>query len=143
MEEIKIQINSYKALQRLIGDDHDLELTIKNSIINKFAGSYLKSIENSPILEKIVKMKSEDYFGMFEWVNTEVGYKVLKLTPAMEKVIKERVEQEFSQLLDEKIKSIKEDAFQLIDKRLTFLTDSVARKMKEELQKKRDEGFLI
>lgn len=41
---IKIQINSLEALERLIGGDSELEIEIRNSIVQEFSRQYLKPI---------------------------------------------------------------------------------------------------
>ena len=38
----KIQINSLEALERLIGGDTELEIEVRNSIVQEFAKKYLK-----------------------------------------------------------------------------------------------------
>lgn len=52
---MKIQINSLAALERLIGDDKEMEVAVKSSIINNFAKNYLKGIAHSEILNALKK----------------------------------------------------------------------------------------
>lgn len=66
---MKIQINSLVALERLIGDDKEMEITVKTSVINEFAKSYIKSVANSEIVDTIKKaildeVKKTNYFGL-------------------------------------------------------------------------------
>lgn len=42
--EVKIQINSLAALERLIGGDSQLEFEIRNSVADNFASKYFKSV---------------------------------------------------------------------------------------------------
>ena len=42
----KIQINSLDALERLIGGDTELEIEVRNSVIQKFAEKHLKPLAN-------------------------------------------------------------------------------------------------
>ena len=41
---MKIQINSLEALERLIGGDTQVEIEIRNSIVQEFTKKYLKSL---------------------------------------------------------------------------------------------------
>ena len=54
----KIQINSLAALERLIGNDNEIEIEIRNSIVQEFAKKHLKSIAHeldSGLLNKELK----------------------------------------------------------------------------------------
>lgn len=42
----KIQINSLEALERLIGNDNELEIQVRNNIVQEFTKKHLKSIVN-------------------------------------------------------------------------------------------------
>ena len=44
---IKIQINSLEALERLIGGDNELEISIRDNIVQEFTNKYLKGLVNS------------------------------------------------------------------------------------------------
>lgn len=54
---MKIQINSLAALERLIGGDTDVEIEIRNSIVQEFAKKHLKCIANKvdDMLKKFVE----------------------------------------------------------------------------------------
>lgn len=41
---IKIQINSLEALERLIGGDSELEIELRNSVVQDFANKHLKAL---------------------------------------------------------------------------------------------------
>jgi hypothetical protein len=41
---MKIQINSLEALERLIGGDNELEIDIRNSVVQDFSKKHLKSV---------------------------------------------------------------------------------------------------
>ena len=44
---MKLQINSLEALERLIGGDTEIEVDVRNNIVEAFAKKYLKSIVQS------------------------------------------------------------------------------------------------
>lgn len=41
---VKLQINSKEALERLIGGDSDLEVELRNSVVQEFANKHLKGL---------------------------------------------------------------------------------------------------
>ncbi|AFF28277.1 gp279 [Sphingomonas phage PAU] len=50
---IKIQINSVEALERLIGGDTQIEIDIRNNIVQEFAKRHLKDIAESETFKGI------------------------------------------------------------------------------------------
>lgn len=63
----KIQINSLEALERLIGGDTELEIEVRNSIVQEFAKKYLKGIINEELMTVAVNRakKKEAYEDVF------------------------------------------------------------------------------
>lgn len=63
---MKIQINSLKALERLIGNDNELEMEIRNSVAQNFAKIYLKGIiqgwDITPFIKFIRSYIDDNYF---------------------------------------------------------------------------------
>ena len=51
----KIQINSIDALERLIGGDTDVEIEIRNSIVQEFAKKHLKAMVSHPLIAAAVQ----------------------------------------------------------------------------------------
>lgn len=49
---IKIQINSVDALERLIGNDNDVEIELSGSIVQEFTKRHLKSLVDEGMLYK-------------------------------------------------------------------------------------------
>ena len=47
MNNLTIQINSLEALERLIGGDSQVEIEVRNSVVQKFAEKHLKPLANS------------------------------------------------------------------------------------------------
>jgi hypothetical protein len=48
---MKLQLNSLASLERLIGGDTEVELDIRNNIVQAFAGKYLKDIANTNVFK--------------------------------------------------------------------------------------------
>lgn len=63
---MKIQINNLKALERLIGNDNELEMEIRNSVAQNFAKIYLKGIiqgwDITPFVKFIRSYIDDNYF---------------------------------------------------------------------------------
>jgi hypothetical protein len=53
--DVKIQINSLAAMERLIGGDSEVEVEIRNSVAQAFSKKYLHDVVASPAMDKIVK----------------------------------------------------------------------------------------
>lgn len=51
---MKIQINSLEALERLIGGDSELEIEIRNSIVQEFAKKHLKCLAQTEVIATAV-----------------------------------------------------------------------------------------
>lgn len=51
---VKIQINNLEALERLIGGDTELEIEVRNSVVQSFAEKHLKAIANSETIQRAV-----------------------------------------------------------------------------------------
>ena len=49
---VKIQLNSLEALERLIGGDSEIEVSIRANIASEFAGKHLRPLINSPELKE-------------------------------------------------------------------------------------------
>ena len=82
----KIQINSLEALERLIGGDTDVEIEIRNSIVQEFAKKHLKGVISEGLLAgaaRRAKEEIEDEFttnresGNNSWVKPTIRMDVL------------------------------------------------------------------
>lgn len=78
---MKIQINSLEALERLIGGDTDVEIEIRNSIVQEFAKNHLKAVVASASVDswvnsfkkqlaEIVARQCYDKLGSVDWRGT-------------------------------------------------------------------------
>ena len=52
---IKIQINSLEAVERLIGGDNEIEIQVRNSIVNDFTKRHLKGVVSEKMSKDISK----------------------------------------------------------------------------------------
>lgn len=70
---MKIQINSLQALERLIGNDNQLEIDIRNSVVQDFTKKHLKSLVTTNLMLDIAEtVKNEIRSEFFEIVTS--GY---------------------------------------------------------------------
>lgn len=133
---VKIQINSLEALERLIGDDKNLEIQVKESILNGFAKNYLKSVTNSFIVEKLKtsileELGKTNFFGMMK--KDDSGFRpIYSLTYDF----REKVEREVIKLVDEKIQSALQkpinDIYKQIERRFDILSSETAEVLSDE-----------
>lgn len=56
----KIQINSLEALERLIGNDNELEIQIRQSVVQDFTRKHLKSLAKLDLIENIGRAVKEE-----------------------------------------------------------------------------------
>lgn len=56
---IKIQINSLEALERLIGGDNEIELELRQSVVESFAHKHLKALASDGVMKKAEKAISD------------------------------------------------------------------------------------
>ena len=124
---MKIQINSLVALERLIGDDKEMEITVKTSVINEFAKSYIKSVANSEIVDTIKK-------AILDEVKKTNRTDYLLSNDAKE-LVKTQVRREIDNLILETVTPIREEIVGEIRSRLDLMSLSVSQCIREEVQK--------
>lgn len=135
---MKIQINSLAALERLIGDDKEMEITVKKSVINGFAKSYIKSIANSEIVDTIKKavldeVKRTNYFGLL--VQDKSKFYSYLLSNEAKELVRIQVKREIDDLIQKEIAPIREEITNEIRNRLDLMSLSVSQCIREEVQK--------
>lgn len=134
---MKVQINNLAALERLIGDDKEMEITVKYSIINEFAKSYIKSVANSEIIDTIKsailkEVKETNYFGL---ITKGTGTTNYLLSKEAKELVRKQVKREVEQLIYDTIIPIKEELSNDIRSRLDSMSLSVSQCIREEVQK--------
>jgi hypothetical protein len=70
---VKIQINSLEALERLIGNDNELEIQIRGSIVQEFTKKHLRSLATTELVEgakkSIAYLVKTEFFEGREWTH--------------------------------------------------------------------------
>ena len=131
---MKIQINSLAALERLIGEDKEMEIAVKDSIINTFAKNYLKSVAHSEILNALKKAVLNeielDLSSVVERVSNWAGG-TFKAKPAL----KEAVDKATKEALDEMVKDAVNETMASVEKevkqRVGYALDCICAKVTE------------
>jgi F420-0:gamma-glutamyl ligase-like protein len=104
---VKIQINSREALERLIGGDSELEVELRNSVVQDFSNRHLKSIATVMVgriesaAQQAVKEVAEKQIG---FLNYDIGRTYFKLKPE----VKTAIENEVANLIQEETRKVAE-----------------------------------
>ena len=101
---VTLQINSMAALERLLGGDTEMEVSLRNSIAAQFVDAHLEALtteavrEASRDIQKIVKdvASAQVATDLGAWKNPDARY---ELTPATSQAIKRAVEAQVSDLI--------------------------------------------
>lgn len=148
----KIQINSLEALERLIGNDTELEIQIRNNIVQEFAKKHLKSIANETTFQIEIatfKRKLQEEFDkkLEESIATVKRYYssggIEKVTlhsdvkAAIDKQVRERIDGQISEAVEGGIKHWEQDAKieDRVQKRMDYyVTQYINQEVKKRLE---------
>lgn len=110
----KIQINSLEALERLVGGDTELEIEVRNSVVQRFAEKHLKPLANSDGFKAIgnqIRKDANDNLSreIASFKETWNGSLTdIKIKPE----IKQEIDRQVRALVDEKIREAVHEATQ-------------------------------
>lgn len=130
---MKIQINSKEALERLIGDDKEMEIAIKSAVINQFAKQYLKSVANDEIIRELkAAVLAEVEAEVARHVELAPVFSVsrFKARPELKKAIqnatKEALRELVKEAIEERMSDVEEEIKQLLGYKLDIICDKVS-----------------
>lgn len=130
---MKIQINSKEALERLIGDDKEMEIAIKNTIIDRFAKQYLKSVANSEIVRELkVAVLAEVEAEVARHVERLPTYGIscfkarTELKEAIKNAAKEALRDLVKETIEEQMSDVEKEVKQLLGYKLDIICDKVS-----------------
>ncbi len=115
---IKLQINSKDALERLIGGDTQLEMEIRNNIVQEFTNKRLKGLINVELEKRVIDESLDKLFSDYK---TAYGHGGVRLTKDQKIVIADLIEQTIKDL----VKSEIEDFFIKSERIKKLLEDSI------------------
>lgn len=143
MNKLTIQINNLEALERLIGGNSEVEIEVRNSVVQRFAEKHLKPLANSEAIQNTfssikkelnekVEKSINDQICSFkqEWygkptitgVKPEVQAEInRKVRDYFDKIVHEAIQK----AIDEWSKDAKVD--ERIEKRVAYFTDDYIR----------------
>ena len=109
---ITIQLNSLEALERLIGGDAQLEIDIRNSVVQSFAEKHLKAIASSEAVAAKCKQVSTAVDTAFR---AEVEQRIGNITKNFDGTVRAitlrtEVRSELSEAINERVKTAVRDA---------------------------------
>jgi len=96
---MKIQINNLEALERLIGGDTELEIDIRNSVVQRFTEKHLKGVANELMARGISETIRKEISASF--MNEEGNYynKTIVVKPEFADKLKTQISIEFYRLM--------------------------------------------
>lgn len=152
MTKLTLQINNLEALERLIGGDSEIEIDIRNSVVQRFAEKHLKPLANGPEMSntltaiksdirKQISEKCEKEIAIFQ-TTWNGGVHDIKLRPE----IKAEIDRQVRTLTDEYIRKSVEEALEFwandvelkkrIDNRFEYYTtDHINSEIKNRIEK--------
>jgi len=144
---VKIQIASLDALERLIGGDNQLEIEVRESVVQNFAIKHLKSLVG-PVMDnytsRFAKMLKDEVKTQINEKSRYGSYDETKLNDALKKQISEIIRAEFlsevrsaarievNRIVDEIESEIKKT---MIKEQIDFLVNERAKAMVRSLAK--------
>jgi hypothetical protein len=153
----KIQINSLEALERLIGNDTQLETEIRNNVVQDFAAKHLKAVANSPAVTNAIstmsaalkeqtqkKLTSEIATFTESWSGHISNVKFVPAVQSeLERLVRLKIDSEIARAVESAMTTWATDANrtieQIVEKRVAYLTeqhirDKVSEKLKSVLK---------
>lgn len=118
---IKIQINSLEALERLIGGDNELEISIRDNIVQEFTNKYLKGLVNSDKIKEASWSINQKIRNCVEETYLSGAYLKPEIINNIRKEVKDYVDKCLHSYLDDEINK---ELRSLIETRIQKLTDS-------------------
>jgi uncharacterized membrane-anchored protein YjiN (DUF445 family) len=118
---IKIQINSLEALERLIGGDNELEISIRDNIVQEFTNKYLKGLVNSDKIKEASWSINQKIRNCVEETYLSGTYLKPEIVNNIRKEVKDYVDKCLHSYLDNEIDK---ELRSLMETRIQKLTDS-------------------
>lgn len=145
---LKLQINSLEALERLIGNDTEVEIDIRNSIVHNFTMKHLKAIANQEFVIKATKALEKQMTDSFLVYGSNLnGLRDPEFTPQVKKMLDDAAinygKEIVNKIVEEKLnveffKKELEDALnRQVDRIETTLTESIINKRLDDMVNKR------
>lgn len=130
---IKLQINSVEALERLIGGDSEIELQIRENVVQDFTNRHLKGLHNNLLSSGINASVRKELIDL-KYLKEQGGKLLMDST--LQSLIQIGVSGQFNELISNQISSHAVEAQQTllddINKRWERVTASIDRLLSQE-----------
>ncbi len=149
MNKLTIQINNLEALERLIGGDSEVEVEIRNSVIQNFAEKHLKPLANCDVVTSTMRKITENIQTQTTTrINAEIAtfkkdyygnVSEIKLNPSVQTEMERQIRNKMDTFIFDTINTaIQKCADEIkiderIEKRVAYFTDEYIR---EEVKKR-------
>lgn len=133
---IKLQISSKEALERLIGNDNELELELRNSIVQDFTKKHLKALATDGVVNKIGQSIKNDFEKQLFESGTKgqvMNYSNMVLSQKGLDLLKVNIQNAINEFIAKKV-ALAIDAYDLdgvIRKRLDYASTVILDKLTE------------
>lgn len=123
----KIQINSLQALERLIGGDSEVEIEIRNSVVQEYAKQHLKVLaqnfvfQDLNIIKNTVKEEVRKAIGVESWNNFKLSNQA---TLEIEKAVNAALNKKVNSAIQDAVKVINVEEF--VDKQITKRLEAIS-----------------
>ena len=74
--ELKIQINSKEALDRLIGDDPELKIEVQKAVLGNYMKLHVKPLITEDLNKKMMKETLKEVVDKYDWGDIKLSEKV-------------------------------------------------------------------
>lgn len=133
---IKIQINSLEALERLIGGDSQVEIDIRQSIVQEFAKKHLKAVASNEIIKRaetaLIDVVCSEFMTKVNSYNYTFNEKTKeKLRDQVETSVREQMQT----VVDREVKELA--SLKALNERLEFAAKYVTDQLTEKYLEKR------
>jgi citrate lyase gamma subunit len=138
MSNITIQINSLEALERLIGNDNELEISIRNSVVQSFAGRHLKALANESLMKSMALDINKYIETKFFQTIGEGWSKKVVLKQSLQNELDEMVKKIFDNIMRETIQTILDEKKTVahidtvLERRVNYIMEELSEKVIEE-----------
>jgi len=129
---VTIQINSLAALERLLGNDPELEINLRNSVVQNYANKYIRGIaetfENSAAFKDLRKQMNDNIREKFLVKDGHVhsfGKQGFGLNDETKKLVDEYCTDELKSLVCEKYDAQRVDVSEIIERKVKAISDNI------------------
>lgn len=139
---MKIQINSLEAVERLIGGDTEMEIEVRNSVVQEFAKKHLKAVAETqlgPMKDAVQNFIRDEFLnkeitkrpGWGETVTWSLKRDVLEgLKSTLQDEVKSILDDTLREAID--LEGTRKKIEQILERKVEYITSEIQQKLSEE-----------